>query len=543
MLKTSLRFFLFIALLIVIHAKSHSQWKPEGIPVMDTSTSSGYLYPEIVTDNKGGCYVIWGDPRNQTDINIFVQHLDHTGKELFPHNGIPVETAPYFQQLNHCLSDGKGGIFFTWSDARDQIDDYIYAQYMDSSGNLLWQTNGVKAMEPAGLGAQVVTDGAGGIIINCTNVYGITIQRLDSMGHRMWGDSGISQSDSGLSVEYWLNASDDKGGVIVSWIQGSAIYAQRVRHDGSVAWKQNGIRLTNVDNSYATLSIVDDHLGGAIVCWSLADFSAVFAQRVDSAGNLLWGVSGVRVGSGGLPPGYIVSDQRGGAIIPTGSPGKFELYRLRSDGSNVWGNGVALNPNVGVTYFVSDSASGVIYVYNGNKNSSNWTDILAQRVDSSGVIRWNLTGVPVANFSSDKENPEAVSDGMGGVIAVWDDLRNYPSPQSSVYAGKVDSAGKATTGVKRENTLHVPNSFSLSQNYPNPFNPTTIIDYQLPVTSFVTLRVYDILGREVAMLVHEKKEPGDYVVSLDGGRFSSGVYFYRLTADNATITRKMVIVH
>ncbi|MGA9407059.1 MAG: T9SS type A sorting domain-containing protein, partial [Bacteroidota bacterium] len=146
-------------------------------------------------------------------------------------------------------------------------------------------------------------------------------------------------------------------------------------------------------------------------------------------------------------------------------------------------------------------------------------------------------------FSSDKENPEAVSDGMGGVIAVWDDLRNYPSPQSSVYAGKVDSAGKATTGVKRENTLHVPNSFSLSQNYPNPFNPTTIIDYQLPVTSFVTLRVYDILGREVAMLVHEKKEPGDYVVSLDGGRFSSGVYFYRLTADNATITRKMVIVH
>ncbi|MGA9408467.1 MAG: hypothetical protein WBW71_15130, partial [Bacteroidota bacterium] len=64
-------------LLIVFCSVANSQWKPEGIPVMDTSTSSGYLYPEIVTDDKGGCYVIWGDPRNQTDINIFVQHLDH----------------------------------------------------------------------------------------------------------------------------------------------------------------------------------------------------------------------------------------------------------------------------------------------------------------------------------------------------------------------------------------------------------------------------------------------------------------------------------
>jgi tetratricopeptide (TPR) repeat protein len=73
----------------------------------------------------------------------------------------------------------------------------------------------------------------------------------------------------------------------------------------------------------------------------------------------------------------------------------------------------------------------------------------------------------------------------------------------------------------------IPAEYKLSANYPNPFNPVTFIDYQLPVTSHVSLKVYDILGREVATLVDEMKEAGYYTATFNGSRLSSGVYFTR----------------
>ncbi len=75
----------------------------------------------------------------------------------------------------------------------------------------------------------------------------------------------------------------------------------------------------------------------------------------------------------------------------------------------------------------------------------------------------------------------------------------------------------------------IPTTDALTQNYPNPFNPTTAISYELSANSFVTLKVYDVLGREVETLVDGKQSPGAHVVSFDGSRFASGVYFYRLT--------------
>jgi hypothetical protein len=87
----------------------------------------------------------------------------------------------------------------------------------------------------------------------------------------------------------------------------------------------------------------------------------------------------------------------------------------------------------------------------------------------------------------------------------------------------------------------VPTEFSLAQNYPNPFNPSTTIRFVVPVSGFVSLKVFDLLGREVATLVDEKKDAGSYEVTFDGKNLSSGVYFYRLQAGEFVQTKKLLL--
>jgi photosystem II stability/assembly factor-like uncharacterized protein len=88
----------------------------------------------------------------------------------------------------------------------------------------------------------------------------------------------------------------------------------------------------------------------------------------------------------------------------------------------------------------------------------------------------------------------------------------------------------------------IPRIFYLFQNYPNPFNPSTVISYQLSAVSHVTLKVFDILGREVATLVNEEKSPGHYSVNFEGTNLSSGIYFYELKADEIRLNKKMVLL-
>ena len=103
-------------------------------------------------------------------------------------------------------------------------------------------------------------------------------------------------------------------------------------------------------------------------------------------------------------------------------------------------------------------------------------------------------------------------------------------------------------GVKRLDPLGdvnekiVANNFILYQNYPNPFNPKTVIKYELLSRDFVTLKIYDVLGNEVATLVNEEKDAGEYKTSFDGLNLASGIYVYRLSVGNNHLSRKMILL-
>lgn len=90
--------------------------------------------------------------------------------------------------------------------------------------------------------------------------------------------------------------------------------------------------------------------------------------------------------------------------------------------------------------------------------------------------------------------------------------------------------------------ISAPESFSVSQNYPNPSNPVSKIDFEIPAAGKVSLKVYDMLGQEVTVLVNEFREAGFYTADFDGSKLASGVYLYRLTAGEFNIVKKMILV-
>jgi hypothetical protein len=88
----------------------------------------------------------------------------------------------------------------------------------------------------------------------------------------------------------------------------------------------------------------------------------------------------------------------------------------------------------------------------------------------------------------------------------------------------------------------IPKDYVLSQNYPNPFNPSTIIEYELPLASYVSLKVFNVLGLEVATPVNEVKPAGRFTSHLDASSMPSGVYFYRLQAGDFVVTKRLVVL-
>ena len=209
-------------------------------------------------------------------------------------------------------------------------------------------------------------------------------------------------------------------------------------------------------------------------------------------------------------------------------------------------------------------------------NHASLSDLQISLLDPSGdsVLVWNndygISSCDNLTTVFDDESPDTIKDGK------YVDFSPSIKPANSLdqaFAGK-KAGGKwvlkitdiyngntgflygwglevnTVTGVKDFKSSSL--VFQLSQNYPNPFNPSTKIKYSIPSAhsplpggasgGLVTLKVYDLLGREVATLVDEKQQPGNYEVTFDGSKLSSGIYFYRLQADSHIQTKKMILL-
>jgi hypothetical protein len=192
-------------------------------------------------------------------------------------------------------------------------------------------------------------------------------------------------------------------------------------------------------------------------------------------------------------------------------------------------------------------------------NDANQPPVFTKTLDGEIVTVHN---VPVEfSFQYEATDPEGdpitfaalqVPDGAGitaGGLFTWTPTQDQANKTFTIIVVAFDThtfvndtSVITTSQVVSVNEDVKPTEFALFQNYPNPFNPTTTIKYQLPEASFVSLKVYDMLGNEIETLVNNHQQAGNYELKFDASRLTSGVYFYKLITDKFTDIKQMMLV-
>jgi hypothetical protein len=203
-------------------------------------------------------------------------------------------------------------------------------------------------------------------------------------------------------------------------------------------------------------------------------------------------------------------------------------------------NGISWSSVGGATGYSCSSSNGYVTdmeIYNDELyNIGLFTKIGS--ISANKIAKWNGSSWCSVEYGIDLAPRDL--ELFGGSLIVCGDLKSI---SGNAYNNIARYTSGTFTGI---NHHQQPASYSLSQNYPNPFNPATTIKYQIPVQSLVNIKVFDVTGREVSVLINEVKTAGEYSVSFNGAGLSSGVYFYRLDANsdekNVTVIKKMVLI-
>jgi photosystem II stability/assembly factor-like uncharacterized protein len=339
-----------------------------------------------------------------------------------------------------------------------------------------------------------------------------------------YGTTWTSQlSDSGYTL-YGVCFADANTGTAVGWngnIGGGKILRTT---DGGTTWTHQSSGTDACLNSVC----FTDRMTGTVVGWG-----GTILRTTDGGSTWIAQSSGVTLGGCSFES-VSFSDATTGTVVGSWRPkplfGDFPLILRTTDGGATWTHtlgGITALP-YGVCFV--DAMTGIIV---GRHDQGAGTAILRT---TDGGINWTPQSIGPT---------DSLSMGLYSV--------SFCGPDNGTAVGwEMDTTGEysplilhtTTGGISSISSRirEMPISFSLSQNYPNPFNPTTTIKYELPKASQVILTVYDILGREVSLLVNERRDAGVHEAQFDGSNLASGVYLYRLQAGDFTQTKRLLLL-
>jgi hypothetical protein len=382
-----------------------------------------------------------------------------------------------------------------------------------------------------------------------------------SVVHIVWGDERITNNeiyykrstDGGIAwgedillsygssfVANYPSLSVSGSNVHVVWLEDQILYNHST--DGGVTWA-TATSLTNTTSVFWSPSISSSGSKIHITWRDERDGNNEIYYKRSTDGGISWGIDTRLTNNSAFSfnPSLVASDSVVHVVWFDDRDGNYDIYYKRSTNSGLnWEADARLTNNAGnsETPTISVSGSIVNVVWRDDRDSN--SEIYYKR-STDGGTSW-AEDTRLTNNISSSEAP-SVSGSGSSVHVVWHDNRDG-NPE--IYY-KSDPTGNVTS---IENLIsELPEEFNLEQNYPNPFNPSTKIRYSIPSVTLsgvewsrVQLKVYDVLGNEVATLINEEKPAGSYEVEFNASELSSGIYFYKLQAGSFIQIRKMILV-
>jgi uncharacterized delta-60 repeat protein len=542
-LKNHLIFKTAVVLFVLIFAKSASSQVGQQWMKTYTSQSFGYdIINDMVLDSSGNIYVTGESDGQGTFYDYATIKYNPAGVQQWVsrYNG-PAQTAR--DVATGIAVDNAGNVYVTGYTDNPTIsgEDITTIKY-NPQGIAIW----VKVYNSLALnddrGYDIAVDNAGNVYVtgytkDINNNFDVITIKYNSAGVQQWlqkYNSSGTNGDIGNAIQV-----DASGNVYVAGAAYSNALLIKYNSTGVQQWTKTYNGPGNAADNFRQMVL--DASGNIYTSGESSngpgnyDFAVV---KFNSAGTQLWSknyagpgagddlVKGLKVDAAGNV--YVTGESKGA------SSGKdYATVKYNSTGTQQWVARYNGPDNLSDEGFaVTVDTAGSVYVTGKSKGSATQEDFATVKYNSAGVQQWVM-----------RHNGSADDEDYGKSIAV-DNSGNIIVSGVGNIGGSDDYCTikySPITGVQI-NGGEIPQNYSLSQNYPNPFNPSTSISFSIPAAVNVKIAVYDMLGRELSVIVNEYLNAGNYQAEFNASALSSGTYFYKMTAGDFSEVKKMILV-
>jgi type IX secretion system substrate protein/beta-propeller repeat-containing protein len=452
------------------------------------------------------------------------------------------------------ITDNAGNVYVTgWVFNTGTTRDMFISKYDVATGNLVW----VRTYNGAGNGGDysfsIAVDGNNNVYITGRSDVGNAAQRFTTI---KYNSSGVMQwlaiytpdlPVTGIFDEARSVKVDGNGNVYVS---GSSRFSPSPASEDYLTLKYNSSGILqwfkrhngNLNSDDYVVAMVLDGVPNVYV----AGYSNRYQANYDYVTIKYEGTTGDSIAAavfngqgGGVDVTTAMAIDNSSNIFITGwSQGGFgtdyETIKYNSNLSQQWATRFVRFTNLDVPAAMVVNPTGDVYVTGSTPNSGMGYDYLTIEYSSMG----GLLALDMYNGSANSNDyaKSIAIDGAGNVYITGSAVFGTPADTDMVTI----KYGPMLTGIHPVSN-EIPAEYSLSQNYPNPFNPNTAFHFGIPRETFVKISVYDIMGKEIAVLLNQIVKAGKYRMTWNANGFSSGIYFYRITGGDFSSTKKMIL--